>query len=104
MKGQERKETREKLKKQLPSEMRHSDIENMDPDIFLDGSWQDLRSLSVYQKVRSEALSANDKHANACYDVFLRAINEPKDDRYIQNPNENTLIYLYSKQQINVLI
>lgn len=104
LKGVERKIAKDRLRKSLPNIVRYEDLMKVDSELFLDGNWQTLRSLPVYQKARSEAFADGDKHRDPVLDLLLRAKEQVAEQRYIQHPDGRTLVYLYSKEQINTLI
>lgn len=105
LKGPERHMMMEKLKCVTPNVARMEDIKKINSELFLDGNWQTLRSLSVYQKVRSQALAEGDTHKDSLQDLLLRSIQQQDNElRYIQVPNGMTIVYLFSKQQIRVLV
>lgn len=57
LKGKERQEVKKELLHIMPNAKRQMDIKDADPHLFRDGNWQNIQSVSVYQKARSEAKS-----------------------------------------------
>lgn len=57
----------------------------------------------MYQKARSEAKAEMDLDKNSYLDLVLRSISQPEEQRYVQIPNGETLVYLFSRQQAEVL-
>lgn len=102
LKGSERKRVKDELKTTLPNVFRHKEICKVEPEVIKEGNWQNLRSLAVYQKIRSETFSESDKHKDPFLDILIKS-NE-QEQKYIQFPNLRTLVHLYSKQQVKTLV
>lgn len=105
LKGKERQEVKKELLHIMPNAKRQMDIKEADPHLFRDGNWRNIRSVSVYQKARSEAKSDLDFSKDSYLDLVFRAKNfENQGIQYLQYPSMDTFVALYSKEQINILI
>lgn len=104
LRGSERTEVKNTLKTTMPNVLRQTEIESVNDEMALEGNWQGLRSLAVYQKARSESISEEDRHKDPLLDIVVRYIEQEKGEEYIQLPNGRTLIYMYSRHQVSSLV
>lgn len=100
----ERDQQRSALTTVLPNQLRQRDLRGINDDEVASGSYGDVVSLDVYQKIRQEALAEQDKCKDDYEDVLAMITDNP-DTNFISNVlcRKKLAVYIHSKSQHTIL-
>lgn len=100
----ERDQAAEELEKQMSKKVLATKTNSADAAVIAAGNYQQVMSVDVYQKVRSEALQKQDRSSDDIDDVEkMRSVN-PKENFISKTLSRNRFaVYIHSKRQHDVL-
>ncbi|CAB0019774.1 unnamed protein product, partial [Nesidiocoris tenuis] len=105
LRGVHRRLVEEELQKNLPHVVRGEYIKKASEQLIAEGNADDVRSVNVYRKLRSESMAKKDRDSDDLIDVLLmKRAHDLRGDKFIHSVGEPFSIVMISIEQLDTAV